>query len=56
MPRFAEKDGLSQFRLSGQNAVVLFRPSANVVKDFPKFPVITDHAELRKRVEKFLAG
>jgi len=33
---------------------ILFCPSANVVKEFPQFPVVTDHAALRVQVEGFL--
>ena len=35
---------------------ILFKPSANVVRDFPQFPVVEDHLALRARVEGFLAG
>lgn len=35
---------------------ILFRPSATVVRDFPQFPVVEDHARLRQHVEDFLAG
>jgi phosphoserine/homoserine phosphotransferase len=35
---------------------ILFRPSANVVKEFPQYPVVTDHTALRARVEAFLSG
>lgn len=35
---------------------ILFTPSANVVRDFPQFPVVLDHAALRTHVERFLAG
>lgn len=34
---------------------ILFRPSAAVMQDFPQFPVVQTHAELRCRVEAFLA-
>jgi phosphoserine / homoserine phosphotransferase len=34
---------------------VLFCPSANVIRDFPQFPVTNNHVELRHRVEAFLA-
>lgn len=40
--------------LGEANQGILFRPSANVVRDFPQFPVVTDHAALRQRVEAFL--
>jgi phosphoserine/homoserine phosphotransferase len=35
---------------------ILFKPSANVVRDFPQFPVVEDHVALRGHVERFLAG
>jgi phosphoserine/homoserine phosphotransferase len=35
---------------------ILYRPSANVVRDFPQFPVVQDHTALRGLVERFLAG
>lgn len=35
---------------------ILFRPSATVVRDFPQFQVVETHADLRTRVETFLAG
>ncbi|MEK7415514.1 MAG: bifunctional phosphoserine phosphatase/homoserine phosphotransferase ThrH [Planctomycetota bacterium] len=35
---------------------ILFQPSANVVKEFPQFPVVMDHDALRGCVERFLAG
>jgi phosphoserine/homoserine phosphotransferase len=42
--------------LSAADRGVLFRPSANVVRDFPQFPVVTDHGQLRTQVEAFLDG
>jgi phosphoserine/homoserine phosphotransferase len=41
--------------LGEANQGILFRPSANVVCDFPQFPVVTDHTALRQLVETFLA-
>ncbi len=35
---------------------VLFRPSANVIKEFPQFPVVTDHQQLQERVAAFIDG
>jgi phosphoserine/homoserine phosphotransferase len=42
--------------LGEANQGILFKPSANVIKDFPQFPVVTDHTALRTRVESFLTA
>jgi phosphoserine/homoserine phosphotransferase len=36
--------------LAAADAGILFRPPANVVADFPQFPVTTTFAELREAV------
>lgn len=33
---------------------ILFRPPANVVEEFPEFPVTHDYADIRARIEKIL--
>jgi len=40
--------------LGAADCGVLFRPSAAVVKDFPQFPVIHDHAAMRAAIADFL--
>jgi len=42
--------------LGEANQGILFKPSANVIKDFPQFPVVNDHTALRTRVEAFLTA
>jgi phosphoserine/homoserine phosphotransferase len=42
--------------LGEANQGILFKPSANVIKDFPQFPVVNDHTALRTRVESFLTA
>lgn len=34
---------------------ILFRPPANVVKEYPQFPVTTEYSELKSIIEKILA-
>jgi phosphoserine/homoserine phosphotransferase len=41
--------------LSEANFGILFRPPANVVAEFPQFPVATTYPELRAQIEKILA-
>ena len=40
--------------LKEAEAGILFRPPANVVEEFPEFPVTHDYADIRARIEKIL--
>jgi len=42
--------------LAAADAGILFRPSANVVRDFPQFPVTHSYAELRSAFEQAAAA
>ncbi len=42
--------------LAAADAGILFRPSANVVRDFPQFPVTQSYAELRDAFEQAAAA
>ncbi|MBI9083316.1 MAG: bifunctional phosphoserine phosphatase/homoserine phosphotransferase ThrH [Desulfobacterales bacterium] len=42
--------------LKEADAGILFRPPANVVEEFPEFPVTHDYTDIRARIEKILAG
>jgi phosphoserine/homoserine phosphotransferase len=42
--------------LAAADAGILFRPPANVVADFPQFPVTTTYDELRAAFVRFSAG
>lgn len=40
--------------LSAAHQGILFRPPANVIAEFPQFPVVTSYNELREQIEAFL--
>lgn len=40
--------------LQQADAGILFRPPQNVINDYPNFPVVTEYAELRKMIEKYI--
>jgi phosphoserine/homoserine phosphotransferase len=42
--------------LSAADAGILFRPSANVAREFPQFPVAQSYDELRRTFEHAAAG
>ena len=42
--------------LGAADAGILFRPPANVVADFPQFPVTTRYDELAAAFARFSAG
>ena len=42
--------------LAEADAGILFRPPANVVAEFPQFPVVTDYADLRDEFERRSLG
>jgi phosphoserine/homoserine phosphotransferase len=42
--------------LSEANEGILFRPPANVIDEFPQFPVTTDYAQLRSLLESWITS
>jgi phosphoserine/homoserine phosphotransferase len=42
--------------LAAADSGILFRPPANIVAEFPQFPVVREYAELRQHIQGMLDG